>query len=85
MDRNKSADFKGGFTIIGILIVLVIIALLFYKVLNVYFKKPPVDKETEKVLNQQGIDTANYQSIVDTTRDRIHSIETQHNKQLEFK
>jgi uncharacterized protein YneF (UPF0154 family) len=77
-------EFKGGFGFIEILIVLAIVCFIFYKIMNLYFKKGPViNKETEKALSEQGIDTANYKTITDSTREKIEGIQTQHFKELE--
>ncbi|MFH1339311.1 MAG: hypothetical protein ABIH40_05670 [Candidatus Omnitrophota bacterium] len=52
--------------------------MLFYLVLNTYFKKPSIDKEAEKPLSEQGIDATNYQTILDSTKKKVEDI----NKQL---
>ena len=57
--------------------VLVIILLLFKKGLNVYFKKPYLDKKTEQTLSEQGIDTTNYKAILDSTKEKIRNIDKQ--------
>ena len=77
-------EFKGGFAFIELFLVIVIILFLFYKVINLYFKKTPtINKETEKSLSEQGINTTNYKTIVDSTKERIQNVETQHMKELE--
>lgn len=74
---------KAGFGFIEILLVLVIVLFLFYKVINFYFKKAPtINKETEKALSEQGINATNYKSIIDTTRNKIKNIQTQHLNEL---
>ncbi len=73
-----------GFTFIGLLLVLAIILFLFYKAINFYFKKPlTINKETEEALFEQDIDTINYKSILDSTKEKIQDIQTQRMKQLE--
>ncbi len=77
-------QFKNGFAFIELLLVIAIILFLFYKVINLYFKKTPtINKETEKALSEQGIDTTNYKSIVGSTREKIQDIQTQRIKELE--
>lgn len=83
MGRGRIKEFKGGFTFIGLLLVLAIILFLFYKAINLYFKKTSINEETEKTLLEQGIDTANYRSIVDSTKEKIQDIQTQRTKELE--
>lgn len=77
-------EFKKGFGFIELLLVLVVILFLFYKVINLYFKKATTpNKETEKALSEQGINTTNYKSIIDTTKEKIKNIQTQHFNELE--
>ena len=67
---------KAGFGFIEILLVLVIIAFIAFKVFNVYFKKTSLDKETQKILSEQGIDTKSYKSTIDSTRDKLKDIQS---------
>ncbi len=83
MKENTMKKSKGSFTFIGLLLVLAIILFLFYKVINLYFKKTPIDKEAEKVLLEQNINTKNYKTILDNTKERIKDIQTQQMKELE--
>jgi len=76
--------FKKGLGFIEILLVLAFIAFLFYKVIDLYFKKAPtINKDTQETLSGQGIDTKNYKTILDTTQNKIKNIQTQHLNQLE--
>ncbi|MCX5705844.1 MAG: prepilin-type N-terminal cleavage/methylation domain-containing protein [Candidatus Omnitrophica bacterium] len=68
--------FKAGFGFIEILLVLAIIAFIAYKVFNVYFKKTSLDKETQKIISEQGIDTTSYKSTIDSTRDKLKDIQS---------
>jgi len=77
--RKKQAC---GFSFIEILIVLAITLFLGYKLLNLYFKQPALDKETEKALLEQGIVTTNYQTTANTVRNKIQNIQKQHTDQL---
>jgi competence protein ComGC len=75
--------FKAGFMFIELLLVLAIIMFIAYKVINVYFKKPSLDKETQKFISEQGIDATNYKSIIDSTKDNLKGIQNQHNKDID--
>ncbi|MCX5686449.1 MAG: hypothetical protein NTW09_03195, partial [Candidatus Omnitrophica bacterium] len=62
---------------IEILLGLVIVSFLFYMMLKLYFKGPQVDKGMSKTLSEQGIDTKNYKTFLDTTRQKLKNIEKQ--------
>lgn len=66
---------NGFFTLLGIVLTMAIILVLFYYLFNTYFKQPVVDKESQKSFNEYNIDTANYKTIMDSTRDRVKGIE----------
>ena len=83
--KRRKAAIK-GFALIEIILVLAIICFIIYKTVNYYSKKPKIDKETEKLLLEQGIDTTNYQSTVDTVRSKIEGIQEEHlDKLMEMK
>jgi prepilin-type N-terminal cleavage/methylation domain-containing protein len=68
---NKQRAF--GF--IEILVVLVIIGILYYVMINTYFKKGVVkDKKTAEVLQQEGISTSNYQSMIDSVKKKVGDV-----------
>jgi prepilin-type N-terminal cleavage/methylation domain-containing protein len=68
----KKAD--GGFALIELLVVLAIIMFIALKVLNTYYKKPPIDKGTQKVMSEQGIDTTSPGRIVDSVKKKLQTI-----------
>ena len=74
--------FKTGFMFIELLLVIAIIMFIAFKVFNVYFKKPVLNKETEKVISEQGIDTTSYKSTINSTRDKIEDIQNKHFDEL---
>lgn len=76
-------DNKGFATILGIILALAIISFLLFIMLNTFFKKPTVDKQTDRALKEQGVDTSNYQTIKDTTRKNLEDITSQHLNQLD--
>lgn len=63
-----------GFALLELLLVLAIIAFIIFKVMNYYYKKPPIDKETQKVVSEQGIDTSNPVSIVESVKKKLQHI-----------
>jgi len=73
---------KKGFMFIELLVTLAIIMFIVFKVFNLYFNKPYLNKETQKVISEQGINTANYKSLIDTTRNKLENIQNQHNDEL---
>jgi uncharacterized protein YneF (UPF0154 family) len=73
---------KTGFMFIELLLVLVIIMFIAFKVFNVYFKNPSLNKETQRVISGQGIDTTSYKSIIDSTKKKLQDIQDQHMEKL---
>jgi len=73
---------KAGFMFIELLLVLAIITFIAFKVFKLYFKNPPLNKETQKVIAAQGIDTRSYKSTIDSTRDRLEDIQKKHFDEL---
>jgi type II secretory pathway pseudopilin PulG len=66
---------KGGiFTILEILIVLVIISFLFTKFSKIYFGSPVANKEINRQLQEQGIDTSNARAVIDSTKSKVEAI-----------
>lgn len=77
-------EFKAGFALIEIVLVLVIVYLIVNMVVNLYFKKPIiVNKEEAKVLTQEGIDTTNYQTIVNSVKEKVEGIQDQYVQEME--
>jgi hypothetical protein len=77
--KNNLSSLRGSFfSLLELLLVLAIILFLSQRFLNMYFKKPNLDKETEEAISGQGINTSSYRGVLDSTRDKIRDI----NKQL---
>lgn len=68
-----------GFSLIGILMATMIICLLYYVAMKFYFQKQIVDKETQKSLAKQGINTNSYKNLIDSAKDKVEEI----NKKIE--
>jgi len=86
MRNNRRKAAIKGFALIEIIIVLAIICFIIFKMVDYYSKKPKINKETEKLLLEQGIDTTNYKSTVDTVRSKIEGIQEEHlDKLMEMK
>lgn len=73
---------KAGFMFIELLLVLAIIAFIAFRVFKFYFKNPSFNKETQRVISEQGIDTASYESIIDSTKKKLQGIQDQHMEKL---
>jgi uncharacterized protein YneF (UPF0154 family) len=73
---------KAGFMFIELLLVLAIIMFLAFKVFKLYFKNPPLNPETQRVISEQGINTATYKSIINSTRDKLEDIQNKHFDEL---
>ena len=87
MKRNWTQRFEGGFlALLEILLVVMIIFFLCQVAVKTYFKKPTVDKKTEKYISKQDIDSSSHQAILDSTRKKVKDLEKQlfeREKQLE--
>ena len=73
---------KAGFMLIEVLVVLVIIMFIASKAFKLYFMKPSLDKESQKVISGQGIDTTSYQPLIDSSKKKLQDIQDQHMKEL---
>ena len=73
---------KTGFMLIEFLLVLVIIMFVVFKVWDIYFKKLALNKETQKVMTEQGVDTTNYKTISDSIKNKVEDIQSQHINEL---
>ena len=63
---------RGGFiTLLGLLLTIVIISIIWYMLFNVYLKKPVLDKETEELLSEEGLDDSSHKAILDSTRKSV--------------
>jgi len=79
---RKMRQIKAGFMLIELLLVLAIIMFIAFKVFKLYFKKPALDKETQRAISEQGIDTASPNSIIDSTQKKLQDIQGQHMGEL---
>jgi len=74
---------SSGFTFIGLLVVLAIIAFLVIKAMDVYYGKPSMDKKTQKVMSEQGIDTTDYVSIKDSLKNKLENINRDYQEKMD--
>ena len=78
MKRDLIQNLKGVFlSILGLILSLAIILIFSYMILNSYFKSPVLNKEAEKSLSEQGIDTSSHKAILDSTKERVQDINKQ--------
>ncbi|MFH1641079.1 MAG: hypothetical protein ABIA66_03840 [Candidatus Omnitrophota bacterium] len=73
---------KRGFMFIEPLLVVAIIMFVLFQLFKVYFKKPSVNKDAQKFIGEQGIDTANHKTITDSTRKQIQDLQSKYEAQL---
>lgn len=82
--HQKFRNFRGSFfMLLEIIIVLAIIMFMAQKSIQNYFKKPVMDKQVETMAQDAGINTANYQSVVQSTKNKINNIMEQRQNELE--
>ena len=84
MKINTSKYSRGSFLmLLEIVIVLAIVLLLAQKMLKSYFSNPVTDTRTESIANEAGINTGSYQSMVQSTKDKLKNITEQRQSDLE--
>ena len=64
-----------GFALLSLLLALFIIAILYLLVIKVYFGGSSTSRETKEFLNEQGIDTDDYQGFIKSTREKREEID----------
>jgi hypothetical protein len=77
---------KKGFAFIEILLALGIVLFLYYFLAKVYMASSAGDKNTKKILTEQGIDTSGGKSTLQAVTDKIHDLnekELERAKQIE--
>ncbi|MFH0827023.1 MAG: hypothetical protein V1923_03940 [Candidatus Omnitrophota bacterium] len=73
---------KAGFMFLELLLALAIMMFIAFKVFNLYFKKPSLNEETQKVISEQGIDTTSPKLFIDSTKKRLQDIQDQRMEML---
>jgi hypothetical protein len=72
---NKYKNSRGGlFGLLELILVLIIILFLAHKGLQTYFAKPVVNQEVNKAAQEAGINTANYQTVISSTKEKFQDI-----------
>lgn len=66
---------RKGFMFIELLLALVIIMFIAFAVFKLYFKDSSISKETQGVISEQGIDTTNYKSIIDSSKKKLEVVQ----------
>ena len=73
---------KTGFMFVELLLVLAVVMFIAFKVFKLYFNNPPLNPEAQRVISEQGIDTTNYKTIIDSTQEKLDAIQNKHNDEL---
>ncbi len=76
-----SADRRGFFSLIGILLALALACAMYFFILKMYVQKPVVDRATAGSIKESGIDTSGYSAILNSTKSRLRDIEKQQDSQ----
>lgn len=79
---KEMKKIKTGFMFLELLLALAIIMFIAFKVFDFYFKKPSLNKETQEVISEQGIDTTSYNSFIDSTKKKLQDIQDQRMEML---
>ena len=72
--NNRRGDFLG---LIGLLLLVGVVIFLAQYFLKSSYLKPKLDKESQEAAAEAGINTANYQTVVQSTRDTVQGIVNQ--------
>jgi len=87
MKRMINYRLKRAFlSLLGLLITVAIICILAFTAFKFYFKKPILDKLSEKFVQEQNINTTSYQSILSSTKDKLQKAtqaENEHANEVE--
>lgn len=71
MRRSYIQISKAGFFVLtGLLLTAAIVSIICY-LAYLHSKKPPVDQETKETLSKEDIDTSTYQTILDSTTNKV--------------
>jgi len=82
--NSLSGNKKNGFlSLLGLILTVGIIIFLFYLSINTYLNKPVVDKESQKALAEQGIDTSSRQAVLESTKRKIADINKEANRRAD--
>lgn len=74
---------KRGFLILIEIMIVVVIILFFYNIMiNIRFGASNIDKDTRNTFKEQGIDTSNYKSILDSAKEKIKNIDQKESGRL---
>ena len=80
---KNSGKPRGSFlTLLELILVLAIVLFLARKGMQSYFK-PVMNKQAEEMAHEAGINTANYQSVVSSTKEKIQGILDKQRKDTE--
>jgi len=72
MERIMNKRFKKAYlSLLGLLATVAIICILAFTAFKFYFQKPILDQASEKFVQEQNINTTNYQSILSSTKDKL--------------
>jgi type II secretory pathway pseudopilin PulG len=65
---------QNGFSLLSILMAIVIIAVAYYFITKSNISTSTINKNAKQVLSEQGIDTYNYQGMINTAQDKVDEI-----------
>lgn len=74
MERNRE---KGFVTLVGLLLTVFVITVIALIIFKAYFKRPASQADIRQPLSEQGIDSTNYSTIIDSTKSVINNINKQ--------
>ncbi len=82
MNIKTLSNPRGFAGLLSIIASVVIIAILVFFMLKAYTGSRVVNKDTNRALFEQGIDTTNSKTIVDSTRAAVNEVQKKQEQQL---
>ncbi len=73
---------KGFFSLLGVIFSIIMFLFIIFLVYKSYWVRPVINKETNKQMQELGIDSSSYQKIKESTQKKIEDINKQYETQL---
>jgi hypothetical protein len=77
---NKRGNFL---MLVELILVTVIVLILARRMLTTTMIKPVLDQPTQKMAEDAGINTQNYQTVIQSTKQTVRNLEEEHQKYMD--
>jgi len=72
--RDRGLGQQGFLSFVGLLLAVLVMGFLAHFMMKAYFQKPPVDQATAASLKQEGIQSDNYQVLLNSVRQKLDDV-----------